>query len=83
MAFDVLKMPDSSKQSRPAQIEDTDGKLITDSDEVLERWTECCRDLDSYGLTAGVDLPEKEWRCRGGWWSNPQRRGGSVSMRRA
>ncbi|XP_076438257.1 uncharacterized protein LOC143277357 [Babylonia areolata] len=49
-AYNTLKTLTKTSQPRSAVIEDKDGKLLTDSEEVLNRWTEYCDGLCNYQL---------------------------------
>ncbi|XP_076443965.1 uncharacterized protein LOC143282251 [Babylonia areolata] len=49
-AYSTLKTLTKTSQPRSAVIEDKDGKLLTDSEEVLKRWTEYCDGLYNYQL---------------------------------
>ncbi|XP_076454867.1 uncharacterized protein LOC143289703 [Babylonia areolata] len=49
-AFSTLKTLTKTSQPRSAVIEDKDGMLLTDSEEVLKRWTEYCDGLYNYQL---------------------------------
>ncbi|XP_076436542.1 uncharacterized protein LOC143276040 [Babylonia areolata] len=49
-AYDILKTLTKTSQPRSAVIKDKDGKLLTDSEEVLKRWTEYCDSLYNYQL---------------------------------
>jgi len=44
-AYTVLKILTKTTQAKASVIEDKDGKLLTDGDEVLRRWSEYCSDL--------------------------------------
>ena len=49
-AYNTLKVLTKTSQPRTAVIDNKDGKLLTDKDQVLERWTEYCNGLYNYEL---------------------------------
>ena len=49
-AYSTLKALTKTSQPRANVIDDKDGNLLTDSDEVLKRWTEYCSNLYNYEL---------------------------------
>ena len=48
--YNTLKTRTRTSQSRAAVIEDKDGKLLTNSEEVLKRWTDYSNGLYNYEL---------------------------------
>ena len=55
-AYSALKTLTSTSKPRMTVMESKDGKLLTDNQEVLERWTEYCGDLYNYELKPDVSL---------------------------
>ena len=49
-AFNTLKLLTKNNQTKSTAIEDKHGELITNQNEVKERWTEYCRGLYNYEL---------------------------------
>ncbi|XP_071487324.1 uncharacterized protein [Diadema antillarum] len=54
-AYQVVKDLTSSKQGRPSTILDKNGKCLTESKDILNRWTEYAADLYSYRATGGTE----------------------------
>lgn len=54
-AYQVVKDLTSSKQGRPSTILDKNGKCLTESKDILERWTEYTADLYSYRATGDTE----------------------------
>ena len=73
-------MPTRSKQNRRVPIEHTDGRLLGESFEFLERFPKQDRGLCNYELNTYNSLLQDERRS---WEAvrDPQRRDGSVSWR--
>ena len=66
---------------RTAVINDQDGKLLTDSEQVLRRWTEYCKGLYNYEIHPDTSLPANQSALHG-WWgysANIERGGRSSS----
>lgn len=65
-AYGTLKALTKTSQPRTAVIEDHDGKLLTDGEDVLKRWTDYCKDLYNYKLQPDTSIlntqrsPEEE-----------------------
>ena len=57
-AYSTLKALTKTNQPRTTVIEDQDGKLLTDEEEVLRRWTGYCKDLYSYQLNPDTSILE-------------------------
>ncbi len=55
-AYDILKAVTKPTQPRAAIIEDRDGNLLTDNNDVLKRWTEYCNDLYNYELNPDIAI---------------------------
>ena len=55
-AYSTLKSLTKTSQPRIVVINDQDGKLITDSEKVLKRWTEYCKDLYNYEIHPDTSL---------------------------
>ena len=59
-AYRVLRTLTTTNQPRATVIDDKDGKLLTDQDQVLKRWTEYCDELYNFPIqpdTATVNNP--------------------------
>ena len=55
-AYSTLKSLTKTSQPRTAVINDQDGKLITDREKVLKRWTEYCKGLYNYEIHPDTSL---------------------------
>ena len=55
-AYSTLKSLTKTSQLRTAVINDQDGKLITDSEKVLKRWTKYCKGLYNYKIHPDTSL---------------------------
>ncbi|GFR70433.1 endonuclease-reverse transcriptase [Elysia marginata] len=71
-AFSTLKMLTKTLQPKVNLIEDKDGRLLTDDEDIMQRWSEYCSDLYNYELqpdlsilSATRDLPETDIEIRG------------------
>ena len=49
-AYATLKLLSKTSQPRASVIEDENGHLLTDSNDVLKRWTEYCMDLYNHKI---------------------------------
>jgi len=47
-AYQLVKDLTSSKQGRTTTIHDTNGKCLTEDNDILNRWTEYCSELYSH-----------------------------------
>lgn len=54
-----------SKNGRPrgSVIEDKNGKLLTDRDDVIKRWTEYCDELYNFSLNPDTSMLQDHWTC--------------------
>ena len=55
-AYNTLKALTKTSQPRSTVIDDKDGNLLTESDQVLKRWTEYCGELYNYELQPDVSI---------------------------
>ena len=55
-AYNVLKMLTTTSKPRAMVIDDKDGKLLTDQDEVLKRWTEYCDELYNFHIRPDAEM---------------------------
>ena len=55
-AYNTLRSLTRTSQPRAKVIADKDGKLLTDSDQVLKRWTEYCGGLYNYELKPDTSI---------------------------
>ena len=55
-AYATLKALTRSSQPRPVAIEDKHGKLLTDGEDVLKRWTEYCDGLYNYNISTDPSI---------------------------
>ena len=54
-AYRIVKVLANSKQSRPNTILDKNGKCLTESKEIMHRWTEYCSDLYSHNALGDTE----------------------------
>ena len=46
--YQLVKNMTAEKQGTSSTIQDKSGKCLTEENEILNRWTECCSDLYNY-----------------------------------
>ena len=61
-AYNTLKALTKTSLPKAAVIEDTDGKLLTDNNDVLRRWTEYCDGLYNYQLCPDATILQNSQR---------------------
>ncbi len=54
-AFRTVKQLTNQKSTRSSRIEDKDGNLLTQKDDIANRWHEYCSDLYNYQISAEVE----------------------------
>ena len=59
-AYKTLKLLTKEKQNMTTAIEDKDGNLLTESSEVLNRWTEYCKELKNFPIQPDTSLPQRD-----------------------
>ncbi|GFR93167.1 endonuclease-reverse transcriptase [Elysia marginata] len=55
-AFSTLKMLTKTFQPKVNLIEDKDGRLLTDDEDIMQRWSEYCNDLYNYELQPDLSI---------------------------
>ncbi|GFR64464.1 craniofacial development protein 2-like [Elysia marginata] len=54
--FSTLKMLTKTFQPKKNLIEDKDGRLLTDNEDIMQRWSEYCSDLYNYELQPDLSI---------------------------
>ena len=55
-AYQLVKDLTNTKQERTTTIQDKDGKVLTEDQDILKRWTEYCADLYNHRATGDPDV---------------------------
>ena len=61
-AYKTLELLTKEKQNKTTAIEDKDGNLLTESSEVLNRWTEYCKELYNFPIQPDTSLLQRDLR---------------------